>query len=354
MDQYFKSYEELDVHRLMLNDTTRTLAYKEAIFNCADKFEDKVVLDVGAGTGILSIFCAQAGAKKVYAVEASELAKIAEEVVIENNLERVIKVIHSRVEDLDPNEIGKVDIIVSEWMGFYLVHEGMLESVLFARDRFLNEEGILFPSTAILYASPCQLPSMFQFWNDVCGVNMKCIGEHYRKTKSAKPEIALVNQDDLLADKKVIAWLDLHCVSLEEINTLGNEEYVSVCNKEGTIQGICIWFSVIFPDSSELSTGPQDKPTHWKQTIIVLPVDVKIEVDEPVAFNLKLKRNSSKERNYNIELTLLDATEVEHEIPCYCHMPKCLVTSTYLEQLDQKEKHLEDHNTFCIQDDHGK
>lgn len=52
MDQYFKSYEELDVHRLMLDDTSRTLAYKNAIFKCADKFKDKVVIDIGAGTGV--------------------------------------------------------------------------------------------------------------------------------------------------------------------------------------------------------------------------------------------------------------------------------------------------------------
>ncbi|XP_015175955.1 PREDICTED: protein arginine N-methyltransferase 6 isoform X1 [Polistes dominula] len=330
MDQYFKSYEELDVHRLMLDDTSRTLAYKNAIFKCADKFKDKVVIDVGAGTGILSIFCAQAGAKTVYAVEASELAKICKEVVTENNLENVIEVIHSKVEDLDPNNIQKVDVIVSEWMGFYLVHEGMFESVLFARDHFLREGGILFPSVAKLYAAPCQLSNMFQFWDNVYGVNMKCIGKHYRKNKSMKPEIALVNQDDILGDGKLITWLDLETISLEEINILGDDEYVSVCNKGGLLQGICIWFSVEFPDGSELSTGPMDASTHWKQTIIVLPVDVKVEKDEPVAFHLEIKKDTSKERKFNIEFILLDAAEVEHEIPCFCYMTKCIVTRTYL------------------------
>lgn len=270
-------------------------------------------------------------------MEASELAKIAKEVAIENNVQHVIKVIQCRIEDLSPNEIPKVDVIVSEWMGFYLVHEGMLESVLFARDHFLHEKGYLFPSTAILYASPCYLSSMFTFWDDVFGVNMKCIGNHYRKIKSAKPEIVLVNQEDLLADKKVIAWMDLYTISLEEINALGNDQYVSVCNKDGTMQGICIWFSVLFPDGSELCTEPNEHPTHWKQTVIVLPVDIKVERDEPVAFNLKINKDDAKERSYNLELILLDATEVEHEIPCYCHMSKCLVTRTYVEQLNATE-----------------
>jgi type I protein arginine methyltransferase len=50
------------------------------------------------------------------------------EVVKLNNYESVIEVVHKRVEDVELDE--KVDVIVSEWMGFYLLHESMLESVL--------------------------------------------------------------------------------------------------------------------------------------------------------------------------------------------------------------------------------
>jgi len=124
-------------------------------------------------TGILSIFCAQAGAKKVYAVEASKLAKAIEQVLIENHVQNIIEIINCKVEDIYPSDIEKVDIIVSEWMGFYLVHEGMLDSVLYARDNFLREDGLLFPSIAKLYASPCQLQSMYEFWDDVYGVSMR-------------------------------------------------------------------------------------------------------------------------------------------------------------------------------------
>lgn len=123
--------------------------------------------------GILSIFCAQAGAKKVYAVEASNLAKLIPLVAKENNLEEKIEVIQNKVEDVSEDSIEKVDIIVSEWMGFYLVHEGMLDSVIVARDRFLKENGLMFPSVAKIYAAPCQLPSYNEFWDDIFGVSMK-------------------------------------------------------------------------------------------------------------------------------------------------------------------------------------
>ncbi|XP_024873075.1 probable protein arginine N-methyltransferase 6.1 [Temnothorax curvispinosus] len=337
MDQYFKSYEELDIHQLMLSDKTRVLAYKTAIFNSREKFQGKIVMDVGAGSGILSIFCAQVGAKKVYAVEASMLAKSIEQVSIENNMQDKVEAIHSKVEDIRPDSLEKVDVIVSEWMGFHLVHEGMLDSVLFARDNFLHEDGLLFPSVAKLYASPCQLPSMYEFWNNVCGVSMSCIGKEYRKMKSLKPEILLLNQDDLLAEGKLLAWLDLKCVSVEEIDLLGGEDYVSVCEKDGRFQGMCIWFAVEFPDGSELSTGPRDEATHWKHTAVVLPEDMEVTRNEPIAFKLEFKRNESHPRRYNMELSLLDVEEVEHDVPCNCHMTKCIVTKKYIDDLDERE-----------------
>lgn len=62
--------------------------------------------------------------------------------------------INKRIEDTELPE--KVDIIVSEWMGFYLLHEGMLDSVIYARDQFLKPDGCLFPQIAKIYASPCR------------------------------------------------------------------------------------------------------------------------------------------------------------------------------------------------------
>lgn len=62
---YFTSYEELGVHELMLKDEPRTRCYQVFIENNTHLFKDKVVIDVGAGTGILSLFAAKAGAKKV-------------------------------------------------------------------------------------------------------------------------------------------------------------------------------------------------------------------------------------------------------------------------------------------------
>ena len=73
----------------------------------------------------------------------------------------LIQVIHSRLEDVKLE--CQVDIIVSEWMGFYLLHESMLDSVLLARDKFLKPgTGLMFPSRAQLYAAPCTVDELWK------------------------------------------------------------------------------------------------------------------------------------------------------------------------------------------------
>lgn len=78
----------------------------------------QTVLDVGCGTGILSMFAAKAGAAQVIAVDCSNIIEFARQVVIDNNLQDVIKVVKGKIEEIElPNGIEGVDIIISEWMG---------------------------------------------------------------------------------------------------------------------------------------------------------------------------------------------------------------------------------------------
>lgn len=65
----------------MLKDTVRTKAYQRAIQGNPNDFKGKIVLDIGCGTGILSIFAARSGAKHVYAIENAEIAYFAQEII---------------------------------------------------------------------------------------------------------------------------------------------------------------------------------------------------------------------------------------------------------------------------------
>jgi histone-arginine methyltransferase CARM1 len=116
-------------------------------------FEGRVVVDVGAGSGILSLFAAQAGARHVYAVEASEMAEHAQRLICGNpSLGQRITVIKGKVEEVELPE--KADILISEPMGTLLVNERMLESYVIARDRFLAPDGKMFPTTGRIHMAP--------------------------------------------------------------------------------------------------------------------------------------------------------------------------------------------------------
>jgi len=151
-DYYYGSYSSYYIHEEMLKDAVRTRAYQRAIEDNPSCFKGKIVLDIGCGTGILSIFAARAGAKHVYAIENAEIAHSAREIIQRNGLTDQITVIKGKMEEITL-PVPKVDIIISEWMGYFLVYESMLDSVLWARDKYLNKDGLMFPDRVQMYVA---------------------------------------------------------------------------------------------------------------------------------------------------------------------------------------------------------
>ena len=149
-DYYYGSYSKPNIHQVMLKDTVRTLSYRDAIYQNKHLFQDKTVLDVGCGTGILSLFAARAGAKRVFGVDNSNIAIHARQVVIDNKLGHIITIIRGKVEEVEL-PVESVDIIVSEWMGYCLFFESMVDSVLAAKDKWLVPGGLIFPDRVKLY-----------------------------------------------------------------------------------------------------------------------------------------------------------------------------------------------------------
>ena len=122
-------YGQLMHQQNMLADAVRTSIYQKALVENPSDFSGATVLDVGTGTGLLAFFAAQAGARKVYAVEqAAPMAALAALLVKGNHMENVIEVVSGSLESSAIAE--RVDVIVSEPIGFLLVHERMLESFI--------------------------------------------------------------------------------------------------------------------------------------------------------------------------------------------------------------------------------
>lgn len=100
-------------------------------------------------------FAARAGAKHVIGVDMSSIIDKARLIVERNGLTSKITLLQGKMEEVEmPKHImpdGKVDIIISEWMGYFLLYESMLDTVLYARDKYLREGGKLFPDRATIY-----------------------------------------------------------------------------------------------------------------------------------------------------------------------------------------------------------
>jgi len=78
----------------------------------------------------------------VYAVDEATVAEYAKNIVQRNGFENEITVISGKVEEVQL-PVEKVDVIVSEWMGYFLLYEAMLDTVLFARDKWLANDGMV-------------------------------------------------------------------------------------------------------------------------------------------------------------------------------------------------------------------
>ena len=158
-------YAEFEVHRTMICDRVRTGAFRRAIDSVVRPGD--IVLDVGAGSGILSVFAARAGAARVYAVERTSAAVLAQELAAANGVAEIVQVIHGDVMDIEPPE--RVDVIVSEWLGGFGIDEGMLVPVIAARDRWLKPGGVMIPRLVMAWAALVHdryLAEMVEFLRD--------------------------------------------------------------------------------------------------------------------------------------------------------------------------------------------
>ena len=292
---YFESYSYNDIHQTMLQDTVRTDAYRDFIYGNKHLFKDKVVLDVGCGTGILSMFCAKAGAKQVIAIDNSAIIGKAKQIAFANGLSDRITFVQTKVEEMTalPSGIEEVDIIVSEWMGYCLLFEDMLPSVLYARDKWLKSDGLMVPSHCSIHLTPLAEPDWIAdnvtFWHDVYGFDMSTMME------GACDEVVVRSQSKEAVcgrteDSQAVKVFDLWKVQKEDLQFQCSFE-VKLDRDVDALDAWCAWFDICFSatpasataDSSEdmealgkqlgavtFTTSPLGKQTHWQSGVCII------------------------------------------------------------------------------------
>lgn len=301
-DYYFDSYSHFGIHEEMLKDVVRTKTYQNVIYKNSFLFKDKIVLDVGAGTGILSLFCAKVGAKHVYAVECSSMADMAQEIVKLNGYSNVITVLKGKIEEIEL-PVAQVDVIISEWMGYFLVYENMLNTVLYARDKWLVQDGLVLPDKASLYLTAIEdadyKEDKIEFWNNVYGFDMSCI----RKQSIMEPLVDTVEQNQIVTNCQLLKTMDISKM------TAGDASFTApfklVAERDDYIHALVAYFDVSFTKCHKLmgfSTGPKSRATHWKQTVLYLEDVLSICQGEAVIGTLTVAPNKKNPRDVDITL----------------------------------------------------
>uniref|UniRef100_M8BQ22 type I protein arginine methyltransferase n=1 Tax=Aegilops tauschii TaxID=37682 RepID=M8BQ22_AEGTA len=253
---YFHYYGQLLHQQNMLQDFVRTGTYYAAVMENRADFEGKVVVDVGAGSGILSLFAAQAGAKHVYAVEASEMVEHAQRLISGNpSFGQRITIIKGKVEEVELPE--KADILISEPMGTLLVNERMLESYVIARDRFLAPDGKMFPTTGRIHMAPfsdeylyVEMANKSLFWqqHNFFGVDLTPLHGSAFDGYFSQPVVDAFDPR-LLISQSTYHTLDFTSMKEEDLYEI--DIPLSFVSSVGTrVHGLACWFDVLFNGSS--------------------------------------------------------------------------------------------------------
>ncbi|KAK7018782.1 Protein arginine N-methyltransferase 3 [Halocaridina rubra] len=300
---YFNSYAHFDIHHEMLSDKVRTESYRDAILRNSPLLHGMRVLDLGCGTGILSMFSAKAGAY-VTGVDMSDVIYQAMDIVKENQLEDVITLKRGRIEDIEIED--KFDFIVSEWMGYFLLFEGMLDSVIYARDNYLIEGGFLLPNRCSMYITGMEDLEAYNkyiaFWDDVYGFKMSCMRSAV--IKEATTEV--VKEECIITSEDKIMNFDL--MKITSNDTEFTSSFFLIAKRDGQLTAFVGYFDIYFelPHPVSFSTGPLSTPTHWKQTIFYLPEPRNVELGETIQGVISVRRKRREVRSLDVMIKFED------------------------------------------------
>jgi type I protein arginine methyltransferase len=259
------NYHGIRGHESMLKDTVRCEAFRKALAEVVTP--GCAVLDVGAGTGLLSIFAAQAGARVVYAVERTSIASLARVIVDQNGFGDCIRVLRDDLENVTLPE--KVDVIVSEWLGGYALDENLLPVVALARDRWLKPGGSMLPArvtSMLVPAFDAAHQQDIDFWRSYpYGVDLDAVGGiRARESYNARHERSPERMPCL---PRAMWTIDSRTVPLAEVGSPLEACLDFAVRDDGTINALAAWFDATLSPGVRLGNGPDEPETHWGRSV---------------------------------------------------------------------------------------
>ena len=276
-------YDFPSVHADLVFDQTRVRAYREAINATVNKGD--VVADLGAGTGLLTFLCLQAGARRVHAIERSEVINWAREIADRNAFSSRIVFHECDAREAQLNE--QVDVLVSELMGHAAFEEGMAETISVAKNHFLAPNGRIIPRSVTLKAALANQEEVYRnyidVWRQFDGIDYSPMRE-----KAVRGTYLLnINPDHVCSDSRVVVAEDFTDKPRNLEKTI-----IFKCKRAGPVNGLVFWFDAKLTSTIFLSSEPNSQ-THWMQCFAPLqnPLSVSRSEEIPIAVQIRFRNN---------------------------------------------------------------
>lgn len=270
-----EEFTSLLSHERMLADQVRVETYHKAISHHVKP--GSIVIDLGTGTGILALFAAQQRPRKVYALDHSDFIDVARKIAAHNNAEDIIEFIPTNSREFTPEE--KADLLLHEQIGDELFTENMLENLLDLKRRALKPDGRIMPGHFQLFVEPAQFKHgrnvPFIWEQKIHGIDFSLLKDDV-DTARYKPDdygccfIEATAVDHWLGDPEPAISVDLNQISNpSEMRTSVRIEREVI--HAGYMDGLVIYFRVIFDDTLSFDTSPMSVQTHWRCRLFRLP-----------------------------------------------------------------------------------
>lgn len=270
----------------MVFDHVRNRRYAAAIQ--AAVRPDSVVLDLGAGLGILGLMAARAGARRVYMVEPESVAVLTREIVRANGLEDRVVVLQGRIEDITLPE--QVDLIVSVFTGNFLYSEDLLPALFHARERHLKPGGQLIPDRAELWVSPVSVPHLraerIAQWAQLSEGLDFSLAQRFVTNEPVLLKEGLPDDLVQLGESMPLVKLDLSQVTSGDCDA----QTAGRVTREGECHGLLCWIRIRL-GQSWLSTHPEVDQTHWSPGFFPLDPVLPLRINDVVSVDLKRPAN---------------------------------------------------------------
>ena len=271
-----------DYYRNLLYDDVRVNEFRKAIASLVNK--DTVVAEIGFGLGTYSFFAAISNAKAIYAIEKADVYSIGQEIARRNNLDSKISFFNEHSKNVELPE--KVDYIIMEDYTPMFAYQGLFETLIDSRKRFLKPSGKFIPNNFYLKFAFVEYPKFFNSlqppnWkNDIAfGINWDYTTEllfnqaHY----ATKPGIKLLSNE--------ISLKTIDLTSCEDF-TFNFSDIITII-KPGTVHGIIGWWDCRFTPHQFFSNSPKAPANTWGQIYFPIryPISVKADDHLNITFN---------------------------------------------------------------------